>query len=77
MKNRIGNIIIFVLSLTALVVSLILLKVYGAYEIEYGGGSVVIDGGWFMVIMNVIRLIALFITTAISGVKLYKSFKKE
>jgi len=39
--------------------------------------SVVAGGGWFMVIMNVIRLITLSVTTIILGINVYKIFKKD
>jgi len=45
MKKRVGDILIFALSLIALVISLALLRMYGAYEIEYGDGTLVVDGG--------------------------------
>ena len=76
MKNRTINIFIFSFSLIAFIISLTLLVQYGAYEIEYGGGTVVIDGGWFMIAMNIIRLIVLLALCIISGIQLYKSFKK-
>ena len=73
--KKTSNIAIFSLSLIAFIISLVLLMRYGAYEIEYGGGAVVVDGGWFMIIMNILRLIILFVLCVISGMKLYKSSK--
>lgn len=75
MKKSASNLITFILSLVAFVVSLILLWRFGAYEIEYGGGTLVVDGGWFMIIMNMIRLVALFALCISSGIKLYKTSK--
>lgn len=76
MKSRKADIAVFSLSLTALAISLNLLARYGAYEIEYGGGAVVVDGGWPMIAMNIIRLIALFALCVIVGIRLFKSFRK-
>lgn len=76
MKKRTSDIAIFCFSFIAFIISLVLLMRYGAYEIEYGGGTVVIDGGWFMIIMNVVRLIVLLILCIISGVRLYKNHKE-
>ena len=76
MKKRTSDVAIFSFSLIAFIISLVLLMRYGAYEIEYGGGAVVIDGGWFMIIMNIIRLIVLLALCIISGVRLYKNFKR-
>ena len=73
--KKTSNIAIFSLSLIAFIISLVLLMRYGAYEIEYGGGAVVVDGGWFMIIMNILRLVILFVLCVISGMKLYKSSK--
>jgi len=73
--KKTSNIAIFSLSLIAFIISLVLLMRYGAYEIEYGNGAVVIDGGWFMIIMNILRLVILFALCVISGMKLYKSSK--
>ena len=75
MKKRTSDIVIFVLSLTALIISLVMLRIYGAYEIEYGGGTLVIDGGWFMIMMNVIRVAVLFLLCILSGIRLYKNSK--
>ena len=73
--KKTSNIAIFSLSLITFIISLVLLMRYGAYEIEYGGGAVVVDGGWFMIIMNILRLVILFVLCVISGMKLYKSSK--
>ncbi len=73
--KKTSNIAIFSLCLIAFIISLVLLMRYGAYEIEYGGGAVVVDGGWFMIIMNILRLVILFVLCVISGMKLYKSSK--
>lgn len=70
--ERASAVLSFILSLISLIISLILLRLYGAYEIEYGGGTLIINGGWFMVVMNVIRLVALFVLCISSGIKLYK-----
>ena len=45
MKKPSSDILIFALSLIALIISLMLLRMYGAYEIEYGDGTLVVDGG--------------------------------
>ena len=76
MKSRAVDIAVFGLSLVAFVVSLGLLVRYGAYEIEYGGGAAVIDGGWPMIIMNMIRLAVLFALCVISGARLYRSSRQ-
>ena len=75
MKKRVGDILIFALSLIALVISLALLRMYGAYEIEYGDGTHVVDGGWFMIFMNILRISALLVLCVLSGIKLRKKSK--
>ena len=75
MKKRVGDILIFALSLIALVISLVLLRMYGAYEIEYGDGTLVVDGGWLMIFMNILRISALLVLCVLSGIKLRKKSK--
>lgn len=68
-----SSIFIFSFSLIAFIISFTLLMRYGAYEMEYGGGTVVLDGGWFMIAMNVVRLMVLLALCIISGKNLCKS----
>ena len=75
MKKRVGDILIFALSLIALIISLALLRMYGAYEIAYGDGTLVVDGGWFMIFMNILRISALLVLCVLSGIKLRKKSK--
>ena len=75
MLKRASDVIIFVLSVIAFSVSLIMLRMYGAYEIAYGDETLVVDGGWLMIVMNISRLIVLFVLCILSGIKLYKSVK--
>ena len=69
------NIIIFVLSLIALVISLKLFWNMGVYADEYGSSPVLISGGWFWLYMDWIRLGLLFVLCIISGCKLIKNSK--
>ncbi len=62
-------------SLIALIVSVILLARFGAYEIEYGSGTVVVDGGWFLIISNHIRVGVLTLLCVLSGIKVFKKSK--
>ena len=75
MKRRSSDIIIFILSLIALIISLVLLKMFGAYEIQYGNGTLVVDGGWFMIIMNILRVTILFVLCVFSGIRMFKKPK--
>ena len=75
MKKRLGDAFIFALSLIALIISLILLRLYGAYEIEYGGGTLVVDGGRFMLFMNILRISVLLVLCVLSGIRLWKKSK--
>ena len=75
MKRQTSDIVIFLFSLLALIISVVLLYRYGAYEIEYGGGTLVVDGGWFMIAANMIRLAVLVVLCIITGVRLYKGKK--
>ena len=75
MEKRLGDILIFALSLIALVISLALLCVYGAYEIEYGDGTLVVDGGWLMIFMNILRISVLLVLCVLSGIRLWKKSK--
>jgi len=75
MKKTSSDILIFALSLIVLIISLVLLRMYGAYEIEYGGGTLVVDGGWFMIIMNILRISVLLVLCILSGIRLWKKSK--
>ena len=75
MKRRSSDIIIFILSLITLIISLVLLKMFGAYEIQYGNGTLVVDGGWFMIIMNILRVTILFVLCVFSGIRMFKKPK--
>ena len=75
MKKTSSDILIFALSLIVLIISLVLLRMYGAYEIEYGGGTLVVDGGWFMIIMNILRISVLLVLCVLSGIRLWKKSK--
>lgn len=71
-KKRLGDIFVFSLSLIALIISFALLRMFGAYEIEYGDGALIVDGGWLMIIMNVVRIIVLLVLNILSGIRLWK-----
>lgn len=75
MNRKIGDVLIFICSFIALSISYILLRKFGAYEISYGYGTVVIDGGWFLIVSNIIRVIVLFILSVISGIRLFRKKK--
>jgi len=75
MKKPSSDILIFALSLIALIISLMLLRMYGAYEIEYGDGTLVVDGGWLMIFMNVLRISVLLVLCILSGIRLWKKSK--
>ena len=75
MKKRVGDTLIFALSLIALIISLMLLRMYGAYEIEYGDGTLVVDGGWLMIFMNILRISVLLVLCILSGIRLWKKSK--
>ncbi len=66
------NIAVFVLSLTALVISLKLFWNMGVYANEYGSSPVLVSGGWFWLYMDWIRQGLLFVLCIISGLKLTK-----
>ena len=67
------EILVFIASVLSLCITIILLWRFGAYEITYGNSTVVIDGGWFLIIMNAIRVIALSVLCVISGVRLFRT----
>ncbi len=75
MEKRLGDIFIFALSIIVLIISLLLLRMYGAYEIEYGDGTLVVDGGWFMIFMNILRISVLLVLCVLSGIRLWKKSK--
>ena len=75
MGNKKCDFLIFLASVIALFVSIILLWKFGAYELSYGNSTVVIDGGWFLISMNAIRLIALCVLCIISGIRLFRTKK--
>ena len=75
MKKTSSDILIFALSLIVLIISLVLLRMYGAYEIEYGDSTLVVDGGWFMIIMNILRISVLLVLCVLSGIRLWKKSK--
>ena len=75
MKKRLGDAFIFTLSLIALTISLMLLRMYGAYEIEYGDGTLVVDGGWLMIFMNILRISVLLVLCVLFGIRLWKKSK--
>ena len=75
MKKRASDIIIFCLSVIAFIISFVLLSTYGAYEVSYGGGTVIVDGGWFLIIMNLLRMAVLLAACIVSGMKLFSSKK--
>ena len=75
MKKTSSDILIFALSLIALIISLSLLLMYGAYEIEYGDGTLVVDGGWFLIFMNILRISVLLVLCVLSGIRLWKKSK--
>ncbi len=77
MKKSKTDIVIFIFSLTAFIISLVMLKLYGAYEIEYGNGTLVVDCGWSMLLMNIVRLAVLFVVSVVSGIRLYKTLKMD
>jgi hypothetical protein len=72
MNKKTWDALIFMASVISLVVTLLLLWRFGAYEITYGNSTVVIDGGWFLIIMNAIRVIALSVVCVISGIRLFR-----
>lgn len=72
MKKRLVDILVFSLSLIALIISFVLLRMFGAYEIEYGNGALIVDGGWSMIIMNIVRIIVLLVLSILSGISLWK-----
>ncbi len=73
MNKKTWDALIFIASVISLVVTLVLLWRFGAYEITYGNSTVVIDGGWFLIIMNAIRVIALSVVCVISGIRLFRA----
>lgn len=77
MRKYIRDIIIFICSLTALIITLVLMSKYGMYEIDYGNGTAYYDGGWPMIISNVVKLGALLIATVLSGYSLLKNLKNR
>lgn len=75
MKKYIRDIIIFICSLTALVITLVLMSKYGMYEIDYGNGTAYYDGGWPMIISNVVTLMALSIAVILSGISIISNVR--
>lgn len=73
MNKKTWDVLIFVAGVISLVVTLALLWRFGAYEITYGNSTVVIDGGWFLIIMNAIRVIALSVLCIVSGIRLFRT----
>ncbi len=72
MKNNLGLLICFVSSSLALLISIILLYNMGHYVDEYGTSPSVVYGGDFWLYMAWLRLALLSLTTAISGIKLFR-----
>ena len=75
MKKKTWDGVIFIASVISLIATLVLLWKFGAYEITYGNSTVVIDGGWFLITMNAIRVIALSVVCVISGIRLFRTKK--
>ncbi len=73
MKKKTIDILIFIASVISLCVTIILLWRFGAYEITYDNSTVVIDGGWFLISMNAIRVIALSVLCIVSGIRLFRT----
>lgn len=72
MKKKKYDIMIFLASLISLCATLALLWKFGAYEITYGNATVVIDGGWFLISVNAIRVITLLFVCVISGIRIFR-----
>lgn len=72
MKKKIGNFIVFVLSITALIISLKLFWNMGIYVDEYNTSPSIICGGDFWLYMDWLRLASLSIVSIISGIKLFR-----
>lgn len=72
MRKRPIDIIIFILSLSALVITSVLLMKFGKYEITYNGDRAVMDGGWLRIGINAVILLLLTALSLISGARLFR-----
>jgi len=72
LEKRGLNIVIFVLSLSSLVISLKLFWNLAVYVDDYGADPVLVTGGSFWLYMDWIRLGLLLVLCVISGLKLIK-----
>ncbi len=68
MKNKVVYSIIFVLSVTSLVISLKLFYNMGIYVDEYGTSPDIVSGGDFWLYMDWLRLFLLAAVTLLSGI---------
>lgn len=70
-EKRWFNTMIFVLSLVSLIISIKLFWNMGSYADENGSSPVLINGGWFWLYMNWIRMALLLILSVVSGISLF------
>ena len=73
MKRKKYFLFIFILSIFLMFITVVLLWKYGAYEVSYGNATVVVDGGWFLISMNLFRVIIILVLCVVSGRQLFLS----
>ncbi|MBP3475106.1 MAG: hypothetical protein J6K48_02135 [Lachnospiraceae bacterium] len=73
--NRIWNVIIFIGSLLALIISVKLFWNMGIFVDEFNTSPDVVCGGNFWSYMDWLRLFVLAIITIVSGINLFKNSK--
>lgn len=73
MKQEKLSIIIFILSLIALLISIRLFWNLGIFVDEYNVSSDIVSGGDFWLYMDWLRLLLLFIICIVSGINILKN----
>lgn len=72
MKKKSINLLIFILSTIALIISVKLFWNMGIYVDEYGTSANIVSGGEFWLLMDWLRLFILLVLSIFSFVKLFK-----
>ena len=67
------DITFFILSLIALIITVVLFRNLGLYVSDHGGSALLVTGGSFWLSMYWFRLLLLFVICLISGVRLIKN----
>lgn len=73
MGKRKLSVIVFILSLFSLLISLKLFWNLAIFSDEYGSSPVIVNGGYFWLVMDWLRLLLLLFLCVASGISILKS----